>query len=438
MPKKKSDRKTIIIVCLVFLLLALLWGFAVPHYTCEKDKNRCDFKFWGKYYSKDDCEKKCKVSPTQAPAGLDAPAPQKRSHCYNVSVGDHSYKGCTPCKESNDHSTGVQQFIDSNGQVNHQVCDKDNSYDSNEHCTFCLTNSSDSKCSASQLNSCAAAIPYQHLDYITGMQPLYYTNDYCNNCSYSNCTTCTIPFCSGCSPPPPPPHPQPPGPTTPPSPPSPTPGPTTPPSPPSPPPEPTTPSPPSPPASPTLGPLILKTPMTIPKLPEFPEFPKGAFTKGPVKPSTILKKPKILKSKPRIHQVPQPRIQKQVPQPRIQPQRQSQQRPRIKQQPRKIQRKVPRSIKERYVCANPPCCDSLQECVAHLCNGLTPPEYAACLNKCEKCHPPTSANTPWPNGVTMPFGKCINNTYASPATLCESECCGAATSGAPNMCGLCP
>ena len=40
MPKNnKSDRKTIIIVCLVFLLLALLWGFAVPHYTCEKDKN---------------------------------------------------------------------------------------------------------------------------------------------------------------------------------------------------------------------------------------------------------------------------------------------------------------------------------------------------------------------------------------------------------------
>jgi len=56
--KKKSDRKNIIIVCLVFLLLILLWGFAVPHYSCESHKNRCDFKFWGKYYSKDDCEKK--------------------------------------------------------------------------------------------------------------------------------------------------------------------------------------------------------------------------------------------------------------------------------------------------------------------------------------------------------------------------------------------
>ena len=56
-----SNRKNIIIVCLLCLILALLWGFAVPHYSCESDKNRCDFKFWGKYYSKDDCEKKCKV-----------------------------------------------------------------------------------------------------------------------------------------------------------------------------------------------------------------------------------------------------------------------------------------------------------------------------------------------------------------------------------------
>ena len=162
--------------------------------------------------------------------------------------------------------------------------------------------------------------------------------------------------------------------------------------------------------------------MTIPKLPEFPEFPKGAFTtKGPVKPSTILKKPKILKK-------PLQRIQRQ---PRI-PQKQ-----RIPQ-PRKIQRKVPRSIKERYVCPGPSPMPGgpLSECVA-ACPS-EPSAYQTCLNECVNCWPPTSANTPWPNGVTMPFGKCIDGVNASPASICQSGCCGEAHPGGPNICSLCP
>ena len=131
--QKTSNRKNIIIVCLLFLSLALLWGFAVPHYTCESDKNRCDFKFWGKYYSKDKCEKKCKILPTTSPpvykTSVEAPSVSKRYFCANVTHNDgNSYKMCAPCKPHTAYKHGAKYVVNGNTpQI--QACDKYNSFD---------------------------------------------------------------------------------------------------------------------------------------------------------------------------------------------------------------------------------------------------------------------------------------------------------------------
>jgi len=186
-----------------------------------------------------------------------------------------------------------------------QACDTHNSFDSQDNCVSALKNDGKYNYDAKQLDGCLP-IAYNYVtDYITDIQPLYYTNDHCNNCLYSDCNRCNnLPWCGNCCPncttaPPGPPQPAP-GPTTGPGPGT-GPGPLGPPS----------PGPPSPGPGPLgPGPLIFKTSKKIPKLPEFPEFPKGVFTKPP-------KSPKILKSKSRIQKVPQSRIQK-VPQSRIQ------------------------------------------------------------------------------------------------------------------------
>ena len=206
MVKKKntSDRKNIIIVCLVFLLLALLWGFAVPHYSCESHKNRCDFKFWGKYYSKDDCEKKCKISPTTSPpvfeTSVEAPSVSKRYFCANVTHNDgNSYKMCAPCKPHSAYKYGAKYVV--NGDtLETQACDTNNSFDSQDNCVSALKNDGKYNYDAKQLDGCLP-IAYNYVtDYITDIQPLYYTNDYCNNCLYSDCNTCETPWCGKCCP----------------------------------------------------------------------------------------------------------------------------------------------------------------------------------------------------------------------------------------------
>ena len=211
-------------------------------------------------------------------------------------------KMCAPCKFHREYEYGAKYVV--NGDTPQiQACDTNNSFDSQDNCISALKNDGKYNYDAKQLDGCLP-IAYNYVtDYITDIQPLYYTNDHCNNCLYSDCNRCNnLPWCGNCCPnctmaPPGPPQPAP-GPTT---------GPGTGPGPLGPP----SPGPPSPGPGPLgPGPLIFKTPKKIPKLPEFPEFPKGAFTKPP-------KSPKILKSKPRIQKVPQSRIQK-VPQSRIQ------------------------------------------------------------------------------------------------------------------------
>ena len=195
-------KKTFItlIVIGIILVLLLLWGFAVPHYACKK----CDFQFWGKYYSKDTCTTECaKKSPN---GGLGATlGSDKRHFCANVNHTNtdgetYNYRICAPCKN------GVKYAVDDNGQIISEPCDENNSYSSEEECKQCQQPSklNDRHCNDRNLN-CTQPVTHQYVDdYLTYTTPLYYTSPYCDYCSYNNCTNCHIPChnncCPGCAP----------------------------------------------------------------------------------------------------------------------------------------------------------------------------------------------------------------------------------------------
>ena len=108
-------------------------------YLIANCKPNCDFKFWGKYYSKDTCKKKCKNVGGNGVGEGAPPQTQKRHFCSNVNNNDgNSYKMCVPCKSHDLHPQGVQYFVDTDNKVKHRACDEYNSYDSNAHCTSCF------------------------------------------------------------------------------------------------------------------------------------------------------------------------------------------------------------------------------------------------------------------------------------------------------------
>ena len=330
MPKNnKSERKTIIIVCLVFLLLVLLWGFAVPHYVCEKEKNRCDFKFWGKYYSKDDCEKKCKSLQSVGQSSPLVGTPEKKkAFCYNFKHENGStYKGCAECKAHSVYKNGVKYFINSNNNVDVQECVSDgvnpNAFASQAICESVLKNEGNYSFDDSQLEGCRDTVNYKYItDYITDYVPLYYTGYGCNNCMCDDNGWCGKNYFKKPTPAPPAPT-LPPAPT--PAPPAPTLPPTPTPAPPAPtlPPTPTIPSP-----APPVKRVLKKT-----LSPEFPVFPKAAFTKPPVK------------KLPRPRQLANPRLaQKQLPRQLANPRLAQKQLPRQLANPRLAQKQLPRQL----------------------------------------------------------------------------------------------
>ena len=199
MSKKKSIIITLIIVGIILLLL-LLWGFAVPHYDC---KQKCDFKFWGKYYSKATCKKKCTLNNN---LGSTLGSQNKRHFCTNVNHTNtngelYNYRICTPCKDNTDYQYGIKYEFGDNNEIINVPCTLNNSYSSYEECKSCQTSSNLNHPYCSDRNiTCTQSVNYQDVnDYLTYTTPLYYTSPYCDYCSYNTCTNCQIP-CTNCCP----------------------------------------------------------------------------------------------------------------------------------------------------------------------------------------------------------------------------------------------
>ena len=177
---KSSKKKKIILIIIssILLLLLLLWGFAVPHYSCKQ----CDFQFWGKYYSKNTCNEKCKSSPSSSPLSVSSPllSDNKRHFCANVSHTNtngelHTYKICAPCKDHHDYVHGIKYGVDSNGNITHDPCTELNSHPNKQACNLCLEPNyrNSSQCTTKNDNSCNLVTPYtQVVNYVNDIQPL--------------------------------------------------------------------------------------------------------------------------------------------------------------------------------------------------------------------------------------------------------------------------